>query len=491
MPLIDFVQQTDFDLWSDGLINFGKITDIKTKKIDGEKYHCYLSEVLDGKTGTKIGVLKFEIPIDDKKNKSSSLVSANEAGPQADDIVALIQWQDLSGNELLTISGLSVPFSEFEAGAGNASTSARYAFWVSLLDGNAKIKGSKGNDLSLEVGAGGKATVKSGKGMDKLFVWHEKDVVFDGGKDVDTIQFTSNLGDPYPTAFKQQLVIDLGKGTGKNPYGGKLKLKNVENVVGTSQADKIIGNNKANIIGDGVYDVGADVIKAKGGKDIVKIAVFSAGGVRADGGKGKDELQFNVSQPTAEAATTVLDIANPGNNTGSLKGSVFKGFEIFTAGSFTGAHHTLDFRGGNAGETVVGTMGADTLNGGGGDDTLDGKGGNDTLIGGPGKDTFLFASLPGPGNIDTIMDFAPGSDKIGIAAFNFEAVGGPGKLAAGKFNALSAQDGNDVILYEKGTGRLYHDPDGLGGVAPVHFATLANKADLKAGDIIVVDIFAV
>lgn len=43
-----------------------------------------------------------------------------------------------------------------------------------------------------------------------------------------------------------------------------------------------------------------------------------------------------------------------------------------------------------------------------------------------------------------------------------------------------------MILYDKATGRLYHDYDGLGGVAPVHFATLANKADLKAADIIVV-----
>ena len=95
----------------------------------------------------------------------------------------------------------------------------------------------------MSAGQGGR-----GKGDDSVYVWHEKKIDFDGGKDVDTIQFTSNFGDPFPTPFAQQLVIDLDKGTGKNPYGGKLKLTNVENVVGTSQADKINGDDKANII---------------------------------------------------------------------------------------------------------------------------------------------------------------------------------------------------------------------------------------------------
>lgn len=130
--------------------------------------------------------------------------------------------------------------------------------------------------------------------------------------------------------------------------------------------------------------------------------------------------------------------------------------------------------------------GADKPDGRGGDDTLDGRAGPDTLIGGAGKDTFLFTFGLVAGNIDTIVDFVSGTDRIALSGFAFEPVGAAGKLAAGKFNALFAQDSNDVILYDKGTGKLYHDRDGLGGVAAVHFATLANKADLKAGDIIIV-----
>jgi hypothetical protein len=420
-------------------------------------------------------------------------ISAGEGGTS-------LLWTDLNDKPLIRLSGLSLTESELRAGLGigtpdEGKVSVSYPFLVSLLDGNTRIKGNSDSNRDMEVGAGGKAKVTGAKGDDSLFVWHEKTVDFDGGKGIDTVLFRHNgVGYPYPTEATQQLVIDLGKGKGQNPYGGKLTLDNVENVVGTPGADRITGDNKANVIGDGAYDVGADIIKAKGGSDIVKLA-SAAVGVVADGGKGKDELQFSIDQSTANEATTVLDLDNPTNNTGPLAGDSFKAFEIFTATQFGGYLHHLDFRGSSRGETVVGVngfygpvdvKGADKLDGRGGDDTLDGRGGPDTLIGGSGKDTFLFTFGLVAGNVDTIVDFVPGTDRIALSSFVFEAVGGPGKLAAGKFNALSSQDGNDVILYEKSTGRLYHDGDGLGGAAPTHFATLANKADLKAGDIIIV-----
>jgi Ca2+-binding RTX toxin-like protein len=419
----------------------------------------------------------------------------NTPKPSLDTLVV----RDKEGKLISTLSGLSINLNDFEAGLGidtanEGKIQVSYPSLVSLLDGKVQVIGSGGDDRFLEIGAGGKATVKSGKGFDKLFVWHTKKIDFDGGKDLDTILFTSNYGDPYPTPFKQQLVINLDKGTGKSPYGGSLKLKNVENVVGTSQADKITGSNKANVIGDGAFDTGADRIKAKGGDDIVKIASLSTGGVRADGGKGKDELQFTVDSATTTVGTTVIDIDNPGNNTGRMSGNVLKGFEVFTASSLSGFADHLDFRGSNADETVTGVAGflfgpagvagADMLNGRGGDDTLDGKVGNDRLTGGSGKDTLLFTTVLGATtNADTIVDFQPGADTLGLNAFIFAAAGGVGGLAASKFGTLSGQDANDAILYEQATGRVFYDPDGPGGTAPILFVTLLNKATLKASDI--------
>jgi Ca2+-binding RTX toxin-like protein len=474
---------------------------VKYEGADNFEYGFYLGVWLSVKFLGPYDISDLSGPI--YHSRGTAELKTSESGK--DPTITGIVISDKDSGLVATISGLSITPSAFDAGLGigtanEGNVSVTYPFLVSLLDGKLSVIGSKFDDRYMEVGAVGKARVKSGDGNDSLFVWHEKTVDFNGGKGVDTILFSHNgVGYPYPTEATQQLVIDLGKGKGQNPYGGKLKLDKVENVVGTPGADKITGDNKANIIGDGAYDIGADVIKARGGNDIVKVA-SAAVGVKSDGGKGEDELQFSIDQLTVNEATTVLDLDNPANNTGPLAGNSFKGFEIFTATQFGGYLHHLDFRGSKAGETVVGVngfygsldvKGADRLDGRGGDDTLDGRGGPDTLIGGSGKDTFQFTFGLVAGNVDTIVDFTPGADRIALSSFAIESIGAPGKLAASKFNALSAQDSNDVILYDKATGGLYHDPDGLGGTAPVLFATLANKADLKASDIIVIDVFAV
>jgi len=54
----------------------------------------------------------------------------------------------------------------------------------------------------------------------------------------------------------------------------------------------------------------------------------------------------------------------------------------------------------------------DTLIGSGGDDWLDGQRGDDTLIGGSGNDRFVLATTSGA---DTVVDFTPGQDAIGLA----------------------------------------------------------------------------
>ena len=63
-------------------------------------------------------------------------------------------------------------------------------------------------------------------------------------------------------------------------------------------------------------------------------------------------------------------------------------------------------------------------------------------------------------------------------------------LSKGEFyaraGATKAHDGNDRIIYDKGTGKLFFDEDGSGGHAAVHFATLSNKPTLAHGDFMIV-----
>ena len=68
--------------------------------------------------------------------------------------------------------------------------------------------------------------------------------------------------------------------------------------------------------------------------------------------------------------------------------------------------------GGAGADLLDGGKGADRLSGGLGDDRLDGGRGNDELAGGRGADLFVFGKH---GGSDTIIDFDPARDRIGMA----------------------------------------------------------------------------
>jgi len=63
---------------------------------------------------------------------------------------------------------------------------------------------------------------------------------------------------------------------------------------------------------------------------------------------------------------------------------------------------------------IDGTSGRDTITGTPGDDRIEGGPGADTITGGGGRDVFVYGSLRD--GQDTIMDFAPGVDRIDLSA---------------------------------------------------------------------------
>ncbi len=71
---------------------------------------------------------------------------------------------------------------------------------------------------------------------------------------------------------------------------------------------------------------------------------------------------------------------------------------------------------------LLGGDGRDLLTGGSGNDTLIGGAGRDILAGGGGRDTFRFNDIAqsgvGPSDRDQIADFAPGRDKVDLAAID-------------------------------------------------------------------------
>jgi len=135
------------------------------------------------------------------------------------------------------------------------------------------------------------------------------------------------------------------------------------------------------------------------------------------------------------------------------------------------------------------------LSGGSGNDTLSGGSGNDTLTGGDGNDIFVFNTATAS-NIDTIIDFVSGQDKIQLSKSVFNKFPGSSNttMLAGDFisatvtagQAPAALDGLDKILYNKTDGSLWYDPDGnttATAIAPVKIAILGANTNLVFSDI--------
>ncbi len=290
------------------------------------------------------------------------------------------------------------------------------------------------------------------------------------------------------------------------------------NIIGSAFADIFSGGELNDVLEGGA---GADVIQAQGGDDVVdggaggdNLAGLAgadtmSGGPGADlllGGDGND-LLFGDEGSDALHGDAGSDALNGGAGNDVLQGGV--GEDTLGGGNgsdliygdegndrLTGGSENDTVNGGAGNDTLTGDTGDDALSGGDGNDSLTGgdgadflRGGvgKDVLTGGAGADSFLFNAL-GAANVDRITDFVHLTDKIWLASATFPGVHAavdPQEFVLG----TASQDGDDRILYDQASGRLWYDPDGnLNGTAsaaPILFAIVANHALLTAGDFFV------
>jgi Ca2+-binding RTX toxin-like protein len=251
-------------------------------------------------------------------------------------------------------------------------------------------------------------------------------------------------------------------------------------------------------------------LNAKAGNDVLDDAGFT---VRLNGGLGDDT--YLVASSTA----SIKELADAGRDhvittlasytlTSHLEDLTFAGAATTRFNGYgndlgnriTGGD-AADFLFGYAGDDeLVGLAGSDYLDGGEGSDLLDGGSGgdlllghagndlllgglgNDQLTGGSGADTFRFDTALGPNNIDSITDFASGSDVIELDRSVFAAID-PGALAGTTFETGTAATSADTrIVYDPATGSIYYDADGSGAGDMVLFAVLGPGTALSASD---------
>jgi Ca2+-binding RTX toxin-like protein len=192
----------------------------------------------------------------------------------------------------------------------------------------------------------------------------------DGAGDNDTVSYNS------PNAANGSVIIYLSLSVPQDTGGSGIdELISIENIIGSSFADKIVGNAGANVI-DGGSGSAADFLDGAGGIDTVSYASAGAGVTVS--------LALRGAQNTRGAGTdTLLNFEN-------LSGSKF-----------------ADILSGNAGSNLI--------SGGDGDDVITASGNDDKLDGGNGVDTADYSALAGPVQLDatgSVNKGAMGSDVL-------------------------------------------------------------------------------
>ena len=203
-------------------------------------------------------------------------------------------------------------------------------------------------------------------------------------------------------------------------------------------------------------------------------------------------LRLTATDRAGLSASTDLKINI--KNTAVIKGTKVDDTIVGGAGTDTiraGAGNDTLY-GGQGNDILWGELGADLLSGDAGNDTLNGGLGNDMLIGGDGNDIFLFNSKISKtiDNIDTLLDFVSGVDKIQLSKSIFKGLAN-GQMTDSHFysaaGATTAIDSMDRIIYNQSSGALYFDADGSGTkVDAIQIAIITGSAPLQASDLWVV-----
>jgi Ca2+-binding RTX toxin-like protein len=188
------------------------------------------------------------------------------------------------------------------------------------------------------------------------------------------------------------------------------------------------------------------------------------------------EVHDNVSSFSSTASYAFTYFNDKANYTGDAKANV-----VF------GSSTADKLNGGKGSDFLQAAEGNDIVIGGAGNDWIAGGTGHDKLTGSGGNDAFVFDESPAK-SIDVITDFVTGHDMIWLDHTVFTALkAGPVdedqfvKNLSGK--AVTA---DNHLIFEKDTGKIYYDSDGLGGAAGVVIAQLGDHQKIGSEDFLVI-----
>jgi len=432
------------------------------------------------------------------------IINGSDNGEQFNVVAPLPEdsqiYNGLGGNDVFVVNAGVARTSIY--GTNGAGDFADLQVDVIQLLGSAQLNSIVGIDV-LTFASQGPATTLS-YNANSLFGVSQ---VVGSAAGTDTIHFTSASEpvdlDLSKTVFanwgriNQTILVDL------NTDATKILD---DRFVGSAAGERVTaGNGRDLLYGNGGDDYlnggnGIDVLDGGDGND----TLIGGGGEGPNiliGGKGNDVYKFNEKVDIVIDAGGLDSRMVAKNSTLSAKDK----FEGLAADELLSASKSLTLTGnakanllvghdgrntlnGVAGNDIIeGRLGNDKLDGGAGNDQLYGGLGNDNLIGGAGRDTFYFDTILGA-NVDRIVAFSTRDDRIALDSDIFTALVGSSKLSsAAFFIGSSAKAADDRIIYNKSTGALSYDADGIGtAAAAIKFATLDKNLKLSAADFLIV-----
>ena len=240
--------------------------------------------------------------------------------------------------------------------------------------GDDELYGGDGNDI-----------LKGGPGADRM----------EGGPGRDVVDYLTHPD----TAGVAGVTVNLDTGRGEGGWAQGDVISGVENIVGTYQADLLVGDGNKNTLHG---HEGDDELVGKGGPD------------HLEGHDGNDTLRGDEGDDLLGGGSGD-DVLYGGDDNDNLYGQ--SGGDMLYGGDGN------DYlRGDSGNDALYGGDGDDHLVGDDGADRIEGGAGNDELFGQPSRentdgseDVFVFAGEHGE---DIIYNFADAEDKIDLTAFN-------------------------------------------------------------------------
>jgi len=334
--------------------------------------------------------------------------------------------------------------------------------------------GMGGMDLSADtlIGGDGDDWLYGEEGDDQLIGGAGNDQI-DGGMGRDQVLYTSST---------TSVTADLSMGTVTDGLGSSDMLMNVEAVVGSNQADLLIGGTTPSsdwtLTGLGGNDTFVGGMNMVGGPPATPTQTVVNYGMDAAG------VKVNLSDNAVTLGGTVVAAMTARDGFGATDTFIDRSdwpiagtMDLQTRWTVAGSNFADSLQGGSGDDRLLGAGGNDWINGGAGNDwvsfntastgakvnlgtasvtmggsvvaagsALDGVGGTDTVLnvenvegsnfadfitgssaantltGNGGADTFVFTSLAGGNGTDVLTDFTRGSDKIDLSGLNVAAM---------------------------------------------------------------------